>query len=344
MGTQFAIVYDLAVAAILIGMLFSGIKRGFASAIVSLAAVVVAFICAITLSKPITGAIYTSYVEQPVKQTVNIAIDEVMGSVVMEGIENLDYSTVKVGGVSIEDIVPNYSGTNKAVLDLSSVDLSETGISEVDLTKFGLSADTDYSNISGKTAEFTMTDINRYGLGKMVVAQVIAVNMQNSEIYRTLITFTDSVGDAVPAYFGTMSTHISKGSVDPLRSIVLIMQTARLNLRDAVIEGIIRPCFNVTVQTIVFAVIFFAVVIILNLVAKLLKFVNKIPVIGGFNAFCGGVVGLVQGLLTVCITCLLVRVIAVMSGGNIIFFNNAVIDSTIVFKYFYDFEFLNFIG
>ncbi len=344
MGTQFAIVYDLAVAAILIGMLFSGIKRGFASAIVSLAAVVVAFICAITLSKPITGAIYTSYVEQPVKQTVNIAIDEVMGSVVMEGIENLDYSTVKVGGVSIEDIVPNYSGTNKAVLDLSSVDLSETGISEVDLTKFGLSADTDYSNISGKTAEFTMTDINRYGLGKMVVAQVIAVNMQNSEIYRTLITFTASVGDAVPAYFGTMSTHISKGSVDPLRSIVLIMQTARLNLRDAVIEGIIRPCFNVTVQTIVFAVIFFAVVIILNLVAKLLKFVNKIPVIGGFNAFCGGVVGLVQGLLTVCITCLLVRVIAVMSGGNIIFFNNAVIDSTIVFKYFYDFEFLNFIG
>ncbi len=344
MGTQFAIVYDIAVAAILIGMLFSGIKRGFASAIISLAAVVVAFICAITLSKPITGAIYTSYVEQPVKQTVNIAIDEVMGSVVMEGIENLDYSTVKVGGVSIEDIVPNYSGTNKAVLDLSSVDLSETGISEVDLTKFGLPADTDYSDISGKTAEFTMTDINRYGLGKMVVAQVIAVNMQNSEIYRTLITFTDSVGEAVPAYFGSVSTRISKGSVDPLRSIVLIMQTARLNLRDAVIEGIVRPCFNVTVQTIVFAVIFFAVVIILNLVAKLLKFVNKIPVIGGFNAFCGGVVGLVQGLLTVCITCLLVRVIAVMSGGNIIFFNNAVIDSTIVFKYFYEFEFLNFIG
>lgn len=344
MGTQFALVYDLAIAAILIGMLFSGLKRGFASAVVSLAAVVIGFICAMTFSKPITSSIYTSYVEQPVKQTVNIAIDEVMGSVIMDGIENVDYSTVRVSGVSVEDIEPNYSGTNKALFDLSSVDLSDTGIAAVDLTRFGISADTDFSDMNGKTAEFTMTDINRYGLGQMIVAQVIAVNMQNSEIYRTFITFTDSVGEAVPLFFGSMSQQISEGSVEPLRSIVLIMQSAHVNVRDAVIDGIVKPCFNVTVQTIVFAVIFFAVVIILNILAKLLKFVNKIPVIGGFNSFCGGIVGAVQGFLTICVVCLLVRVIVVMSGGNIIFFNNAVIDETMIFSFFYDFEFLNFIS
>ena len=344
MGTQFALVYDLAIAAILIGMLFSGLKRGFASAVVSLAAVVVGFICAMAFSKPISNSIYTSYVEQPVKQTVNIAIDEFMGSVVMDGIENVDFSTVRVNGVSVEDIEPNYSGTNKALFDLSSVDLSDTGIADVDLTKFGIPVDADYSNMNGKTAEFTMTDINRYGLGQMIAAQVIAVNMQDSEIYRVFITFTRSVGDAVPLFFGNMSEQIAAGSIEPLRSIVLIMQSAHVNIRDAVIDGIVKPCFNVTVQTIVFSVIFFAVVIILNLVAKLLKFVNKIPVIGGFNSFCGGLVGLIQGLLTVCVVCLLVRVIVVMSGGNIIFFNNAVIDSTMIFSIFYDFEFLNFIS
>ncbi len=343
MGTQFAIVYDLAVAAILIGMLFSGMKRGFASAVVGLVAVVAAFVCAMSFSAPITNVIYERYVEDSLKKSVNIAINEVMGTLTLDGIENVDYSAITVNGVHVDSIRPNYSGTNKALLDLTVVDLSKTGLSDVDLSKFGITADTDFSAMSGKTAEFTMTDINRYGLGEMIVAQVIAVNMQNSELYRTLITFTDSVGEAVPAYFGSMSEQISKGSVDPLRSIVLVMQSAHLNVRDAVIEGIVKPCFNVTVKTIVFAVIFFAVLIVLTLVAKFLQFVNKIPLIGGLNAALGGVIGIVQGLITVCISCLLVRAIAVMSGGNIIFFNNAVIDSTTVFKYFYEFEFLNFI-
>lgn len=344
MGTQFALLYDLAIAAILIGMLFSGLKRGFASAIVSLAAVVVGFICAMTLSEPISNMIYDSFVEQPLKQTVNIAIDDVMEKMVMEGVEDLDYSVVRVNGVSVEDIQPDYSGTNKALFDLSSVDLSETGISELDLTKFGLFSDMDYSDMNGKTAEFTMTDVDRYGLGQMIVAQVIAVNMQNSEFYRTFITFTDSVGEAVPLFFGNMADGIRKGSDAPMRSVILIMLNAPVNVRDAVVGGIIEPCFTVLVQTLLFTLIFFGVVIILNLIAKALKFVNKIPLLGGLNSVLGGAVGLVQGVLTVCVICLMVRVIVVLSGGNVIFFNNAVIDSTMMFGFFYDFEFLNFIS
>ncbi len=344
MGTQFALLYDLAVAAILIGMLFSGIKRGFASAVVSLAAVVVGFICAMTLSQPISDKIYDRFVDEPINKTVNIAIDDVMEKLVMEGVEDLDYSLVRVNGVSVEDMHPDYSGTNKTLLDLTSVDLSETGIADVDLTKFGLHADMDYTNMDGKTAEFTMTDIDRYGLGQMIVAQIIAVNMKNSEYYRTFITFTDSVGEAVPVIFGNMADGIRHGSVDPMRSVILIMLNAPVNAREAVVDGIIEPCFTVAVQTLVFSIIFFGVVIILNLIAKALKFVNKIPLIGGLNAVCGGALGLVQGLLTVCVICLLVRVIVVLSGGNVIFFNNAVIDSTMVFDFFYDFEFLNFIS
>ncbi len=344
MGTQFALLYDLAVAAILIGMLFSGLKRGFASAVVSLAAVVVAFICAMMLSEPVTDRIYESFVEEPLNKTVNIAIDDVMEKMVMDGVQDLDYSVVRVNGVSVEDIQLDYSGTNKTLLELGSVDLSETGISELDLTKFGVFSDMDYSDMNGKTAEFTMTDIDRYGLGQMIVAQVIAVNMQNSEFYRSFITFTDSVGEAVPMFFGNMAKEIRQGSDAPMRSVILIMLNAPVNARDAVVGGIVEPCFTVAVQTMVFAIIFFGVVIILNLIAKALKFVNKIPLIGGLNVVCGGALGLIQGLLTVCVICLLVRVIVVLSGGNVIFFNNAVIDSTMVFSFFYDFEFLNFIS
>lgn len=343
MGTQFALVYDLAVAAILIGMLFSGLNRGFASAIVSLSAVVVGFICAMLLSGPVSEQIYVSVVEEPLNAKVNIAIDDVMGKMVMEGIEDVDYSAIRVNGVSVEEIHPDYSGTNKTLFDLDSVDLSETGIADVDLTKFGISADADFSDMDGKTAEFTMTDIDRYGLGQMIVAQVIAVNMQNSEYYRTFITFTDSVGDAVPMFFGNMAKGIRQGSEAPMRSVILIMMNAPLNAREAVVDGIIKPCYTVAVKTLLFFVIFFVVVIVLNLLSKLLKFVNKIPVIGGVNVVCGGAVGLIQGVFIVFVICLLVRVIVVLSGGNIIFFNNAVIDNTYVFDFFYNFDMLNFI-
>ena len=344
MGTQFSIIYDVIVAAVLIGMLFAGFKKGFASAVVSLVAVFVAFGCAMFFSEPITDMVYESVVEKPVEEAVSSALDDAMGSITLGDLSDLDYSSVKISGVSVDDVNPDYAGTNKAVFDLSNVDISETGIKNVDLTKFGIEAGTDFTSVNAKTAEFTMTDIDRYGLGQMVVAQVIAVNMQDTMLFRQFSAFVRDVGSAVPFFFGDMSKEITSGSVSALRSIVLIMQTTSASAKDAVINGIIEPCCRIAVQTIAFAVIFIIVAIALNLLAKMLEFVNKIPVIGGLNAFVGGIVGLAQGLVTVCIVCLAVRMITVLSGGNIMFFNNAAIDSTFIFKFFYDFDFLNFIS
>lgn len=344
MGTQFAIIYDIIVAAVIIGMLFAGLKKGFASAIVSLAAVFVAFASAMLISQPITDAVYVNLVEKPVEDSVNNALDESMGSVTLSSISDLDYSSIRISGTPVDEVKPDYEGTNKAIFDLSDVDLSETGISEVDLTNFGIEADTDFSSVNAKTAEFTMTDIERYGLGHMVVAQVIAVNMQDTLLFRQVSAFVRSVGEAVPIFFGNMADEIINGSVPSLRSVVLIMQTSSASVKEAVINGIVEPCCRIAVQTIAFVLIFIVVTVLLNLLAKLLEFVNKIPVIGGFNAFCGGVVGVGQGLLTVCVVCLVVRLITVLTGGNIMFFNNAAIESTFLFKLFYEFEFLNFIS
>lgn len=344
MGTEFAIVYDLVVVAILIGMLFAGFKKGFASAVISLAAVFVAFACAMIFSQPITDALYTDIVEKPVEEAVSAALDDTMDSIDLAEIASIDYSKVLISDVAVGDIEPRYFGSAKALFDLSDLDLSGTGISKADLTKFGIAKGTDFSSVNAKTAEFTMTDIDRYGLGQMAVAQYIAVSMQKTELFDTFAEFVENVGEAVPAFFGTMSQEIVNGSVPSLRSVILVMISSASNAKDAVINGIVEPCVRIAVQTIAFAVIFIVVSILLNLLAKLLEFVNKIPVIGGLNAFCGGVVGVVQGLLTICVVCLAVRMVTVLTGGNIMFFNNAAIDSSIIFKYFYDFELLNFIS
>lgn len=342
--TNFAIIYDIITVGLLVGMLFAGFKRGFASAIVSLAAVVVAFICSMLFSGPIADVAYKSFAEQPIEQTVSTAIDSAVGSITFSELADVDFSAIRVNGAAVEDIQPDYGGQNKVVMDISNVDLSDCGITAEDLKGFGITGEIDLSKVNGKTAEFTRTDIERYGLGKMVVAQIIAANIRTSPSFGVIAEFAHDVGEAVPVFFGGMAEEIADGKAPAVRSVVLVMLSSSASFKDAVINGIIEPCVKLLVQTVAFVLIFCVVVIALSLLSKLLKFVNKIPVIGGLNSFCGGLVGLVEGLFSVFVVCIVVRLVTVLSGGTIMFFNAADIDSTYIFSVFYNFDFLNFIS
>ena len=96
-------------------------------------------------------------------------------------------------------------------------------------------------------------------------------------------------------------------------------------------------------NTVIFILIFLLVSVLLGVLAAALKAVNKIPVLGGFNAFVGGIAGLLEGLITVFLICIGVRLLVSLSGGNIMFFNEMTINSTFLFGIFYNFDFLNFL-
>lgn len=180
MGSQFAIVYDILIAVVLVFAIFSGAKRGFVSAVVGIAAVFVGFFCAMTFSAPLTELVYTSMVEKPLTEAVSQTLDDNMSSITLSGLSGMDFDSVKISGTPVSEITPDYSGTDKVVIDLSNVDLSSTGFESADLSKFGFGSSEDYAHMNGKTAEFTMADINAYGLGKLATAQVIAVKLAAS--------------------------------------------------------------------------------------------------------------------------------------------------------------------
>lgn len=342
MGTQFAVIYDVIIIAVIAGMTFAGAKKGFASVIVGFVAVFVAFFCAMSFSEPITDAIYRSAVEQPLETAVDEQLDAVMGKATLSGMSHVDYEMVMISGQHASVYPIDYAGTNKAVVDLSDMDLSRTGISSADLSLFGIPADTDFSSVSGKTAEFTMAEVEQYGLGKLAVAQYLAVNAQSSEFFAGFLDYTDKIGNAVPFVFGDISNSISGGSVPALRNIVIKMADGSASAKDAVINGVIEPYFKMAVKTTLFVVIFLVVSVLLGVLAAALKAVNKIPVLGSFNAFVGGVAGLLEGLITVFIICIGVRLLVSLSNGNIMFFNEMTINSTFLFGIFYNFDFLNF--
>lgn len=343
MGSQFAIVYDILIAVVLVFAIFSGAKRGFVSAVVGIAAVFVGFFCAMTFSTPLTELVYSSMVEKPLTEAVSDTLDDNMSSITLSGLSGMEFDKVKISGTPVTEITPDYAGTDKVVFDLSDVDLSGTGFENADLSKFGFGSNEDHAHMNGKTAEFTMADINENGLGKLVTAQVIAVKLSASPMISGIQEYVSLIGGMFPAQLQDVSQGISDGEISMVRSLVLTMINCSSSVKTAVIDYMLRPAFTMVMKTIFFAVIFVVVSLVLDLLARMLKIVNKIPVIGNVNGVLGGICGAVSGLITICIICIIVRFIVYISGGNTLLLNDTAIESTFVFRYFYNFEFLNFL-
>lgn len=344
MGTQFAIIYDVIAVAVIAGLIFAGAKKGFAAVLVGLAAVFVAFFCASLLSTPISGWFYETVVERPLEESVDSALDEAMGKVTLSGLSGLDYSRILIMGESIEDVTLNYAGTGRAMLDLSEVDLSGTGIADADLTVFGFEEGFDYSSVSGKTAEFTQADIEQNGLGKMVTAQVIAVRLQGTDFFKEFTSYTEAVEAALPFIFGDITGAVGSSGVNAARSVILTMINTSSSVKESIINEIIEPAFRGAAQTAAFMLIFGVVSAVLAVLAHSLELVNKIPVLGSFNAFAGGLIGLGEGVIALCVVCVAFRLIIAFSGGEMIFLNEAAIESTYIFRLFYNIGFLDLTG
>lgn len=343
MDIDYSLIYDLFAAVLLIGTLFAGLKKGFAGAVVSAAAVIAGFLCASLISKPVTDYLYTIAVEQPLENAVDTALDEAMDSVVLHGIEKLNYDKVIISGVPANEITPSYGGTGKALIELGDLDLSATGIEAVDLTPFGIAADTDFSSVSAKTADFTMVEIEKYGLGKLAVAQYIAVNAAQSDFFGKFNEYISSVTDALPLFFGSAASEVKSGTLSAVRFVVLLMSDGVASVKGAIIDKVVAPAFRMFTNTIVFILVFSLVTIVLSLVANALQIINKIPLLGKANAFLGAVFGIAEGVLSLMVICVALRMIISLSGGNIVFINEMTINSTHLFKLFYNYQILDFL-
>lgn len=341
MGEEFAIAFDIAVIAIIAVLAFVGMKRGFAKVALGLASAVVAFAAAVMLSGPIATAVYTNFIEKPMSEKFDDAAGEMLGGFTLGDIANIDFSKVIINGEYADNIEPNYAGTRKAVVDLSKLDLSETGLTKEDLAKIGILEESSLKKLGGKTAEFTMDDIEKHGLGKLAVSQYIATQLVKLPAFSALNNITDSVRKYLPSLSGSSASDST--GVSAARSIVLGMLNSRANLKTAIMDNMIKPECMLVIRTIAFAAIFILVGVVLRIVVSVTGLVTKIPVLNKVNAFLGLVLGLVEGLIVVFVVCLATRLIVSLSSANSILFNQTAIDSTFLFKIFYNFDFLNFL-
>lgn len=342
MGEQFSIAFDIAIIAIPAVFAFVGLKRGFAKVVLGLVSTIAAFACAMALSGPIANAVYKNNIEKPIEEQIGNAADKTFSEFTLGNIPDIDFDKVKIGGTAAVDVELDYAGTRKAVVDLSKLDMSDTGITKEDLVKIGIIEDVNLKAMNAKTAELSMDDVRKYGLGKLAVAQYIAVNLVKQPQMKDFNSLAEKVSKYLPSISGSASADST--GISAIRAITLRMFDTKDNFKDAVMNGIIKPNCMLLIRTIAFGVIFILVNLILRIVTAAAKLINKVPVIGKVNSLLGFVLGLAEGIVVVFIVCLGVRLAVSMSSANSILFNQTVIDSTFLFKRFYDFDFLNFLN
>ncbi|MBP1562721.1 MAG: CvpA family protein [Oscillospiraceae bacterium] len=341
MGQEFAFVFDIIIIAAAVGMTFVGIKKGFARIIIEMLTVVLSFALAFFISEPIANGIYSEFVQKPLESAVDEKIGgmEQLVEIKPFGETDMDFDKIKISDVPVNEIVPDYEGTGAAVMDLSDVDFTGSGIEKLNLSFFGVKA-SDFSSVNAKTANFSMTDIETHGIGKLVTAHYLATCMAKSPIAETIGGVIDAAKKALPIAFNDAGTE--SVTVSSVRTVVLAMIDTKSSAKTALMDGIISPACTIIIRSIVVILLFIVFTFVFGIIARASGFINKIPVIGKINSLLGGIAGLLEAAIIIVVFCLMTKLISSMFAGDVILFNDTAINSTFLFKHIYNLDFLSF--
>lgn len=339
MGNEFFWFLDIITLAVFAVHIYRGATKGAVGVLISAAAIIIAAVAAATFSAPISEGIYDSLIRDKVESHVVKAVDSAFGNGEKTDVSKLDMSRAMIKGKYLYEIEPEFDETGSTKIDLSSVDLSETGIEDVDLTVFGLSGDTDFTDIKSGIATITKEDTEKHGLGNVVLAKIIAANITSEKINSTLSDIGERLSGTYAAGLKSFGRDLSSGSTDAVYPVILAMLPAATGeYGEKIMTDIVTPIVLPPLKMAVFLLLFVLVTFVLNLIANLTKLINRIPVIGKVNGVLGAVLGALEAVILIFIICLAIRLAIYVCGNSMVFLNQPTIDRTFLFKYLYSID------
>lgn len=205
--------------------------------------------------------------------------------------------------------------------------------------------------IKGKTDGFAKTFVKTLGCALSVVAAIVISRIASSLLYDLALKpgIIDSIEESLEKSVDT------KGVVESLKDAIATLpaisklifdfsavesslggavDVSAAKIAAGVEESVICPVVKPLIEVLIFAIvllILFAVVIAL---AKGSKEVNEVPVIGGVNAFFGGIFGAVGGIITLAVISAAIRFL-LKAKGDFPWLSEAIISKTYIFKWIY---------
>lgn len=343
MGTHFFWFFDAAVIVLLLIFVFKGIHKGFVSVIVSLVAMIVAFAAAMPFSGAIADALYDNMIKDAVSDEINEQINNVFDNTVVAKLNKVDMSSAKINGMRLSEINTQTDSAGKLHLDLSRLDLTGTGIEDIDLSALGFSEEYNYASVNLGSIEISSTEKEKYGIEKIILSSVIADNISNGTSFGIISNAIEEMAQALPSFMSEISESLSAN--EKINDVVIsILDAETDDYAEAITDNVVKPVVLVPMRALIFMILFVIILVVLNFLAKLMKGINRIPLIGGINKLLGAAAGFVQGAIVVFLVCIFVQVVIALSNNELIFLNTMTINESYIFRKIYYFEFLDLIA
>lgn len=344
MGTSFFWFYDIVLLAVIAGVTFRSLKKGGVAVLISTAASVIAFAAAFIGSNLITEKIYNDHIKEPLIGYIDEQIDGALGDNIITDIGKVDMGKAVIGGKFLNTIELKPDSTGKITLDLSDIDLTETGMENADFSMFGIKEGFDYSLVKVGNVEISERELRNNSIESIVLARVLTANIKSGEIFETFEKIGIKISEVLPLVFENYSSKISAGDSDILYSLVLSVIDFGYDSRgEALLANIIDPIVITPLRIIIFLVIFALVAGILEAIANASKIINHIPVIASVNEILGGILGLVKALLILFVICIAVQLLISVTDDSLVFINTYTIENTLFFKHIYNFDLIDFL-
>ena len=345
MGSEFFWFLDAAVVAVAAALIFRGAKKGAVAVLIKAVSAIVAFIIAFIGCGIASEKIYDAFVRSRIEDYIEERLGDTINYELIAGLSDTDMSRAKLGDTYLSDIEINYDERGTALIDLSSVDLTETGITDADLKAFGIGSSFDYSLIKAGHLEVTEQEVKKYGIGNIVLSYIIASNITSGSVFRAFTDIGDKITETNSPSLSGLGNSLSSGSKDAIYSLVVsIITSAGGKMGDRIMNDIITPTVTVPLKAIVFCIIFTLVILILNIIANVSKLINKIPIVSSVNGIVGAVLGLAEAIVVIELICIIIRFVIALCGDSLVFLNEPAIQRTFIFRFFYATDPLKLLG
>ena len=342
MGTSFFWFYDIVLLAIVAGVTFRSVKKGGVGVIISTLAVIIAFIVAFAASNAISGAVYTNYIEEPLMNYIDETVDNVLNENSINELEKIDMSKAVVGGQFLGGMELKPDSSGEITLDLSDIDLTETGMENADLTVFGIGEGFDYSLVKVGNVEISASELENRSLETIVLARVLTTNIESGELFTAFKAVSEKITDSLPLAFGDYAKKITDGNSDAIYNLILsVMDMGYENHGKAIISNIIDPIVIIPLRIILFLIIFTIIAIALEALANASKIINRIPVISSANELLGGILGFLKAAIIIFVICIGIQFLISVTDDSLVFINTGTIQETIFFKHIYNLDLIN---
>lgn len=345
MGNEFFWFLDILVIAVFAANIYHGAKKGAVAVLISSLSAIIAFVIAFAGSGIIAGELYNTRIREPLSDYMNERLGGALEHEIISGLSQADMSKAKIKDSYLAGITLDYDDKGTALIDLSTVDLSETGLENTDLTAFGIGEDFDYSQIKVGHISVTSSEVKNYGLGNIVLSHILASNLTSGSFFDALTDIGNKFSETFSIGLRDMGSDLSAGSREAVYKVVVsIITVANESYGDRIMNDIITPMVLTPLKIILFLLIFTVVVVILNIIASASKVINRIPIVSSVNGVLGALLGLFEAIIALIVICMVMKFLISLCGEGLVFINHPTIDKTFIFRYIYAFDPLKLMG